>query len=190
VGSSSCSIRLVCTIHASASDLSRKPGIRLHLPLRLFISTLNKCPFCGITRYAMLIMAASMARGHRHCTAGAITHHNRDIHAGLLPGVDSIDGWAKHAELAPRREPRKRKGMSGISRILWVAARRSGSSQHRASAPRRTGNAANATARPPITHRDSAREVRRRRPPRRFFLMPILQTVLTRLELTAPCADG
>src|ERR1700733_731007 len=90
VGSGSCNIRLVCTIHASASDLSRKPGIRLHLPLRLFISTLNKCPFCGITRYAMLIMAASMARGHRHCTAGAITHHNRDIHAGLLPGVDSI----------------------------------------------------------------------------------------------------
>ena len=52
VGSGSCSIRLVCTIHASASDLSRKPGIRLHLPLRLFISTRNKCPFSGITRYA------------------------------------------------------------------------------------------------------------------------------------------
>src|ERR1700722_1542295 len=71
VGSSSCGIRLVCTIHAFASDLSRKPGIRLHLPLRLFISTLNKCPFCGITRYAMLIMSVSMARGHQHCTAGA-----------------------------------------------------------------------------------------------------------------------
>ena len=57
VKSGSCSIRLVCTIHASASDLSRKPGIRLHLPLRLFISTLNKCPFSGITRYAYVYHA-------------------------------------------------------------------------------------------------------------------------------------
>ena len=85
MGSSSCSIRLVCTIHASASDMSRKPGIRLHLPLRLFISTLNKWPFCGITRYAMLIMSVSMARGHRHCTAGAITHHNRTFMLAYYP---------------------------------------------------------------------------------------------------------
>jgi hypothetical protein len=63
VGSGSCNIRLVCTIHASASDLSRKPGIRLHLALlRLFISTLNECPFSEITRYAMLTMPPNMAR--------------------------------------------------------------------------------------------------------------------------------
>ncbi len=56
VGSASCSILLVCTIHASASDSSRKPGIRVHLPLRLVISTPHSCPFWGITRYAMAVM--------------------------------------------------------------------------------------------------------------------------------------
>jgi hypothetical protein len=40
----------------SKRPLLEKPGIRLHLPVRLVISTLNKCPFWGITRYAMLIM--------------------------------------------------------------------------------------------------------------------------------------
>ena len=53
-------ILLVCTIQASASDRSRTPGIKLHLPTRLVISTLNRCPFCGITRYAILIMLASI----------------------------------------------------------------------------------------------------------------------------------
>jgi hypothetical protein len=83
MGSRSCSIRLVCTIHASASDLSRKPGIRLHLPLRLFISTLNKSPFCGITRYAMLIMPASMSRQNWDCTADAITTSERPYYPPL-----------------------------------------------------------------------------------------------------------
>jgi len=83
MGSSSCSIRLVCTIHAFASDLSRKPGIRLHLPLRLFISTLNKSPFCGITRYAMVIMPASMSRQTWDCTADAITTSERPYYPPL-----------------------------------------------------------------------------------------------------------
>ena len=96
VGSGSCNIRLVCTIHASASDLSRKPGIRLHLPLRLFISTLNECPFSEITRYAMLVIPPSMARRNWDCRADAITTSDPIP----LPAVDGIDGWAEHVILA------------------------------------------------------------------------------------------
>ena len=98
VGSSSCSIRLVCTIHASASDLSRNPGIRLHLPLRLFISTLNKCPFCGITRYAMPIMSGTMARGHRLCTADEITHHNGPFMLAYYPLLTAYMAGQSHAK--------------------------------------------------------------------------------------------